>query len=128
MNGAAIPWRWREIPHLFRVSPADPQNLLSAGVAIGCLWGLDVFTTALGLSLGAVETGPVPKILLSHGIEALIVAKAGGVLGIMTMAWRVTAQGNRRFVFWALTGVVVISFGIIVWNVSQLFVVSRLIP
>lgn len=70
-------------------------------VALAVLQVLDLLTTWLGLSGGALERNPVGAGLLGQGFSALVIAKVLGtvaVLGIAWILWRGSAQNQRQAV------------------------------
>ncbi|MEA3190354.1 MAG: hypothetical protein QOD77_936 [Thermoplasmata archaeon] len=94
----------------------ERAGLAIAGLAIGCLWYLDVLTTAWALEQGAIELGPLAGVLVAHGYEALLAAKLAGLLLILAVAGRQVAMGRGGAAHWGLLVVGCVSMAVVVWN------------
>lgn len=109
------------------VSPEDRRMLVMAGIMIGSLWALDTATTLWAVGRGAVELNFLPRLLLARGWGWFIAGKMTGFAALMSLAWRMTAQGNRKLTFRTLLGVGIASLGIVAWNSYYVLLILGLV-
>lgn len=103
---------------------SERTGLALAGLAIGCLWYLDVLTTAWALEQGAVELGPLAGFLVGHGYEALLAAKLAGLALILALAGRQVAMGRGQAAHWGLATVGCLSMAVVVWNLLSVLALA----
>jgi hypothetical protein len=112
----------------FTLPAAERVGLGLAGLAIGCLWYLDVLTTAWALEQGAIELGPLANLLVAHGYEALLAAKLVGLLAILGLAAAQVASGRARAAHWGLVAVGCLSMAVVIWNLLSVMLLAGVAP
>ncbi len=106
---------------------AQWTGLACFALALGCLWYLDMLTTAWALRHGGVEGGPVAKFLLSHDMLPLLAAKVVGLALIVLLAAMQIARRRETMARWSLGAVGAISLGVVEWNLLGILALAGVI-